>query len=359
MSIRPSSCGLAAMLLLAAPCFAQDGDPKRTKEQEVAQFVQQSAPNTDPEHAQAGPRSQLQVSVGKENDRAVLSVGDAFDNGVQWNAALSSPWGDGAKQAEVATLDGLANGSKLSVELSYARIKLASASVEGLQEACAAVYEALRARSDLAEDIRELVDAGECDDRVYAEATRLGADKQVLSKVAEAYFGDKPFLFRAGVKAGVAYDTFEFLDADLAATSARRSGFDIGINASWQHVLNQWVLLAGYQRQRAYDAGDLSNVCVPIENSSALRCFDGYLQAPRRVDRNIASVEWRWQQSASFAVSVRAAYDSTNDVFGVNVPIYLFGGNDGPLKGGVKLGWRSDTDDVQAAVFVSTGFNLL
>lgn len=350
MSAPHYSYCLAAMLLLAMPCFAQNDG--------VSRLAQQSVPDADPEHAQASSQSQIQISVGQENDRAVISIGNVFGNGVQWNAAVSSPWGEGAKQTELATLDGLANGTKLSLELNYAHIKLAPTGQKQLDEACDAVHQALRERSNLAADVRTLIDAGECDDRVYDEAARIGVDKKILSKVAEAYFGENSNLFRAGVKAGAAYDTFEFLDADLATTSTRKNGFDIGINASWQHIVNQWVLLAAYQRQRSYTAGDKSNVCVPIENSPALRCFDGHLQPPRRIDRNIASLEWRWQQSSSFAMSVRAAYDSSNDVLGVNVPLYLFGTNESLLKGGVKFGWRSDTDDLQAAVFVSTGFNL-
>jgi hypothetical protein len=65
----------------------------------------------------------------------------------------------------------------------------------------------------------------------------------------------------------------------------------------------------------------------------------------------------------SFAIAPRVSYEFEKGVFGFDLPIYLLQGkeNDSGLRdliGGIRLGWRDDTDELIAGIFVGKPFKL-
>jgi hypothetical protein len=59
------------------------------------------------------------------------------------------------------------------------------------------------------------------------------------------------------------------------------------------------------------------------------------------------------------AFLIRVEHDFESDVTAVTIPLYLFKEKDGGFTGGLQLGWRSDTDETVAGVFVSKAFSFL
>ena len=60
----------------------------------------------------------------------------------------------------------------------------------------------------------------------------------------------------------------------------------------------------------------------------------------------------------AWGVGPMISWDEHDDVFGVQLPIYFLANSDGTLNGGFRLGWRDDTDDLTASVFISKPLSL-
>ena len=55
----------------------------------------------------------------------------------------------------------------------------------------------------------------------------------------------------------------------------------------------------------------------------------------------------------SFALAPSAQYDFETDVWGFEAPLFLVRNGNKDFTGGVKFAWRSDQDDLVAAIFIS------
>lgn len=81
---------------------------------------------------------------------------------------------------------------------------------------------------------------------------------------------------------------------------------------------------------------------------------------PTDSTKHVIQVGWR-----RFSFGGRAAFDPTfewdpaNDVGSLSLPIYAFTKKNEGLAGGIRLGWRSDTDDLSAVVFVGNVLSIL
>ncbi|MGH8239324.1 MAG: hypothetical protein ACREXP_20215, partial [Steroidobacteraceae bacterium] len=73
-------------------------------------------------------------------------------------------------------------------------------------------------------------------------------------------------------------------------------------------------------------------------------------------------LEFRWGTN-NFGVAPIVIRDFDEKVTGVELPLFLVHdepseGQAGPLTGGVKLGWRSDTDDITVGLFIGASLAL-
>lgn len=78
---------------------------------------------------------QLELIAGKDEKRAVISLGHTSTNGLQWVAKLPSPWDDDENEGVPASLDGLANGIKLELSLTGLLFEPAELDVASLDAA--------------------------------------------------------------------------------------------------------------------------------------------------------------------------------------------------------------------------------
>ena len=105
-------------------------------------------------------------------------------------------------------------------------------------------------------------------------------------------------------------------------------------------------------------AGAASQICRPIEGTTGLKCDNSVLGAPHGKTSAVVSVELRRFIASAAAWSPSIQYDLKNDVTAVEVPVYFLGSGTTPM-GGIRFGWRSDTEEVSAVVFVGAAFRMI
>jgi len=72
---------------------------------------------------------------------------------------------------------------------------------------------------------------------------------------------------------------------------------------------------------------------------------------------HLATAEGRWLLDER-AVNAKLIHDFKSDVWGVDVPVYLFPNKDGLLSGGLRFAW-TDTDKFSAGIFVGVPFDFV
>ena len=157
------------------------------------------------------------------------------------------------------------------------------------------------------------------------------------------------------LKAG--YDDFTFYDAaNLAKHTQDEVPWSTGVFAGVLSGTSYYS--AGLDYQRSYKAATAGVACpAAAENSAVTLCVNGPLGAPTPKEKHLVTLEGRWLLGTR-AVGAKLVHDFRNDHWGVDVPVYLFPNEKGPLSGGLRFGW-TDTDKFSAGIFVGVPFKLL
>jgi hypothetical protein len=168
-----------------------------------------------------------------------------------------------------------------------------------------------------------------------------------------------------GFDATIGINDFEWVDpATLGQRREQHTDWSVAA-----HVAHYWpgtALTASASYQRAYEAADEERLCPPNPVDPATQCVTARGAAPARNEHFLLSVGARHRFTGvdgrllPLAVAPQVTYDVIDDVFGVDVPIYLLAGPDGGLTGGVRLSYRSDRDDhFMVGLFFGAAFNVL
>lgn len=266
-----------------------------------------------------------------------IAIGWKHGNG-NFRLALSGPL-DANDDTEPLALSGLGRGA--SARLSLNRYGWRPPNLSEQREA-----EALCARLKLS--------GSDCSVRKL-EAS-FPEDSSRLAKLEHLH--DKPWLF--GGEASVTQRGFRFLQPETFASGSQD---ELGFSASARlgiYSPSLGFLFASYSYERDFEAaGRPSDICRPVGATSALRCQMAVIGGPVEANQSIVGIELRRlftrQANAGVAPSLRYDFDAKSWL--VEVPLYLVPGS-GKISGGVRFGWRSDTKDVTAVVFVGTIFEL-
>jgi hypothetical protein len=244
--------------------------------------------------------------------------------------------GDG----ERTSLDALASGAAL--EFRYSEIKISRSAIDNSEKMlsmCEEIY-----ASD------KNTEGKDCDAGLFE-----GKPEQ-LNKFLELIWGKHPAMKSWGVNARAGYDTFDYLDtATLAERSVDKSSWSAKAFHAWRRIGQPWIATVSFDHQEGYESVEAANHCPP--GGAPTACVEGSLGAPKKIQKDILAAEYR-RIFNNFSVSTTLQYDANNDVWAAEVPFYLTRNKDGDFTGGVKLGWRSDTDEFTAGVFVGTAFSL-
>lgn len=289
---------------------------------------------------------ELQVSTGTEDNaltfRAALPTGPSQTN--SFSLILSTPLND--EEAMPASLDALANGSKAT--LRWGRFTLGipkeDAIASRIAEAAIAVCE------------QKEPEQSRCKDSGYAVRThdRTNYRRYLAHTIPN---GATDF----GVDATVGINDFEWVNATTFLPQKKRHT-DWAVAAHVAHYMAGTAITGSVAYQRAYKAAEEEAICPPTSTDPA-DCVQAR-GAPPTLDKNFlisAGLRHRFVGGdgnlLNLAVAPAATFDVIDDVWGVDIPVYVVPDKEGGLTGGIRFGYRSDREDkFSVGLFVGTTF---
>lgn len=191
----------------------------------------------------------------------------------------------------------------------------------------------------------------ECDYRKLAEP-----HKSVIGQLQHLF--DIPWL--AGGDVSVETSNFKFRTVDtLAASSTPHNS--VTANARLGYFTPSFgFLFASVAYRNGWEAaGSPTQLCRPLENVSALRCDNAVLGPPVQKETAGVTVELRRFSANNIAInpSVQRVFMGKPH-WSVDVPTYFIKDSTGTAIGGVRFGWRSDTQELTAVIFVGAALSL-
>lgn len=152
---------------------------------------------------------------------------------------------------------------------------------------------------------------------------------------------------------------FSFADSASSptrVTSTNKEGYGASVAGT---VVGSWYVLgAGYEFSKSFNGGRQTQICTPIDTSSATSCANGALNSPTETTDHILFAESRAivRTLRGIGLSPRLEYSAKTHDFGVQLPIYLVASKDRILDGGIKIGWTEE-DHWGASIFVGKSFS--
>jgi hypothetical protein len=274
-----------------------------------------------------------------------------------WSLTASSPLNKNADDTETANLDGLVNAA--SLELTYSRFRVpgrrnpatSQAVIAKLDKICERVYAAMK------EQTGESPEPGKgCDS---AEVAQYGSTKDQHD--FESAFWDISNTDRwiGGASARLGRQNFEFIDSgEVAKRKQNETPWAVGGFIAYNRDAWKSLFTLSAQYQDAFEDSTNGTVCpAPDGSGSPLICLTGPVNGPEEKKKKLVSLEAR--RDFGFAgVGLTSTYDFEARVFSVELPLYFVKDKDGKFIAGIKGGWRDDTHDFSASVFVSTAYGL-
>jgi hypothetical protein len=334
---------LVVLLLLcaAAPAFAQGRDPV-TKAVDAAALTKATTVGSD---SPVDVAAKLTFEGSSKDKVATGQVGFLLGD-FALTLAASAPINSDTGAATLADLDGLKSKANGSVKLLWQHWSINDVG-PALAEAC----------GDYAAAAGKNVKAIECGILALKKNT-TPEGREALSNILERVKPGTLYFLGGGGK--VAPEKFDFVGkSDLTGASERHISWSA--SAYTGLLLSSGVMLAGtYTREVAYRPGDKSQICRPAALPGALECGDEVIGGPGAAHRtNQVSVEIRTFFGDSFAISPRGTYDVAKKATGLALPLYFMKAAEGGIRGGITIGWRSDTKAVTASVSVGQVLGLV
>lgn len=168
------------------------------------------------------------------------------------------------------------------------------------------------------------------------------------------------------LNASIGVENFSYRDpATFVEQESRRTSY--AVSASYGHMTasNRTFFAIGGEYRRRYKAPDERILCPAPTTPGPTECIeDAFAPPTRHTELNLfglARTMFHLGRDRAFpiAVEIRATYDARNDVFGVEAPIYFLQGAGGGLRGGFRIGWDSNHNDVRGSVFIGVPFELI
>lgn len=182
-----------------------------------------------------------------------------------------------------------------------------------------------------------------------------GPDRRRLGELL--HLNDIPWYL--GFTGGVSVTTYKFLDeVGLKEDSETSTDFSLSTQAGiFRPSLGFLIGTLGYQRTSAAGAESVS-LCRPLNGTDATTCANAILKPPTETHGALATFQVRRGLAGSVAIAPTFQHDIKKNVSAVIVPVYFLRDAKGSPIGGVRGGWRSDTNAVAISMFVGAAFSL-
>ncbi|MEM9555906.1 MAG: hypothetical protein AAGC60_16745 [Acidobacteriota bacterium] len=90
-----------------------------------------------------------------------------------------------------------------------------------------------------------------------------------------------------------------------------------------------------------------------------MRCDNAATGGPEEIERGLLEFELSRYLRPWLDINPKLTYDLENRVAAVRLLLFLFRPAEGPLHGGLDLGWDDDSNDLQIKLFVGPSFDLV
>lgn len=338
---RSLRCVVAIGLMLgtALPAFAQG--PMTAAEKatlagsRLASVVEPTRTTT------TSPQPIFTVEASTGDTEGSASIGFLYRDFVL-DAKVAGPLSGSTREVQFADLDGLRGQATIDVGAHYLYWNPPDPAPR-LIAAC----------DKLAENLKVSVKEVDCTlSNLRAQQKRLG-----IPLVPDI---DPGIVFLTGARYEVGRKTFDYVDpTTLDDLSEAHTGWAVSLGGA-AITRNNILLGAGYRHEvRFLDGSAPVDLCLPLGVGGATMCRqEVILDAPFRDDSDQLYGEVRkfW---GAIALSPRITADFSNDVTGIDVPVYFLKNTEGGFTGGVRVGWRSDRKGLTVVGFVGQVLGLL
>jgi hypothetical protein len=343
-------------LCTGSPLWSQD-DPN-TARRFLAELVgnarydayQQSSEGS-PSETEGVQDPTITLEAGQANGKGTISWRPNEDCNVTqacWALKLTAPTDSSSEITDFVTLDGLAKDLVGGFDLR--RPLLGRGGPEAffatLDELCDALgFDSGCGDDTIAKKVRDTSNADLIEDLKDRgiDGEQLLAARRLLRRSTSAFFA----------RGRVSFNQYEFFTLDSVKNKSDEFGssFELGFS---RVAGASGRLTFSITAQRAYEEQETkARACDEVGGSEGLEsCTELPLGAPAEIDSLIAQMEYT-RHVCDLALRPLVSYDFDQDVLALDLPIYLLRDDKGAFTGGFRVGWRSDTDEPVASIFVS------
>lgn len=267
---------------------------------------------------------------------------------------LSGPVNKQEDRTELATLDGLAGRTKLTLGVTY----LSRTEKEVVTTVTTNIQNAIDAPGFLkkieAACLADNPGNPDCGSTTTNDLSP-GARRRFLKGMG-ATGGSFFFASEATYSAP---ETFKFVvPATLERKKEQHDGFSGRASFGWLPIVSPLPYVGlTFTYEDIFVPASPQQVCEPLNSIGALRCSNLALAPPTESKSSLLQLELRrYLPQATAALGLRVTRDIENDVTGIELPFWVVRDASGMLNGGIAAGWRSDTETWTLSAFVGSPF---
>ena len=270
----------------------------------------------------------------------------------------SAPLNKNSDDTDIASLDGLGNAASLELTYSHFLVPgkrnpvVTPGVLQRLDSICARVYQEMKRQTGNSPETGHGCESAEV--AKYGTAT----DKHDYESAFWDIENTNRWIWGGNVKLG--YQNFDFIDATTMSKQKQdETPWAVGAFIAYNPDKLRALFTFSAQYQDAFKDSS-SGILCPSSSSSmggAVSCLSGAINRPKETKKKLLSFEAR--RDFGFAgIGLTTTYDLEEEIFGAELPVYFVKDKDGKFNAGLKGGWRNDTKDFTASVFVGTTFGL-
>lgn len=328
----------------------------------------------------ATKRNYGEVSAGTANSKASLSFAADYAPAASGflpafatlSTTVSAPLGTGSTTTQLATLDGLADSTNITLKVIGFWVQTREPTAEEKAHFCGAIRDAAKnaqnAKRPDKGDLKRCKSSKGLDSKCGSgnrvccstdNAELLSCMGLMPKSEADAFsnsFWLSPVTWASGFSTTVGTKSYQFLQPTTLGTTKQT----LTPWSAQAFVATQWgesLLTGGFKYQVAYRDATSGSLC-PSPTTYPVQCKTGPIGPPSRTESPIPYLEYRRRIGAGFAIDPSVNYDLKKSVVGINLPVYFVGDGKGKLTGGASVGWRSDQSGTQFGLFVGSAFSL-
>jgi hypothetical protein len=325
--------------------------------------AQQAGPGKS--NGPVSPDSEVQFSTSQDTASASGKITFRTNLGLfdQTSIAASTPITSGATAVDFGSLDTMANGAALKLQLSGLSVtpnrptdkQSFEALRKGIQDLCSRVWAIYDAENQLSPGSKQYKDASaDCnwsDIAKLKNPLRLESNYERLMFVGPLYFW--------GVNGQAGYQQYSYFGkTSLNPELQRSTPWSLGAYFAYQpDVAANLIAAITYQHQFGYQPGTAKLKC-PAGSVGGAGCVDGQIGPPGAKTKDLITFDLKMKPASYFAFDLQPSYDVRSGVWGPTGLFYFVGDGKNPLAGGLSVSWRSDKHVTTVGVFLSKPFGL-